>query len=109
MSDYLKYRGKCKEMVDAAVAAEPSLRAVRGHYHCPIWGPQEHWWTEDSKGHIIDPSAKQFPSKGIGKYVEFDGFIPCAECGKVVSEEDARINGRYAFCSTQCNMRFVGL
>ena len=36
-SDYLKYRGKCKEMSEALVANNPALRLVRGHYWCPIW------------------------------------------------------------------------
>ena len=34
MSDYLEYRGKCKEMAEQAVVDDPSLRIVRGFYHC---------------------------------------------------------------------------
>lgn len=37
-SDYAKYRGKCKEMSEEAVAQDPSLRLVRGYYHCPFSG-----------------------------------------------------------------------
>jgi len=34
---YDKYRGKCKEYCDAAVAADSTLTLVRGHYWCPVW------------------------------------------------------------------------
>jgi hypothetical protein len=109
ISDYMKYRGKCKEMVDEAVKNDPSLTAVRGHYICPFWGEQAHWWTVKIDGTIYDPTCKQFPSKGIGEYIPFDGTIACAECGTLVREEEADIDGRYAFCSLKCHMRFVGL
>jgi hypothetical protein len=33
-SDYMKYRGKCKEMSEALVKENPKLRLVRGHYYC---------------------------------------------------------------------------
>ena len=62
-TDYSKYRGKCKQFVDEPVAKDTSLRAVRGYYHCPIWGKQAHWWAEDKDGKIIDPTVKQFPQK----------------------------------------------
>lgn len=111
MSDYQTYRGKCNEMVDTLVVANPTLTAVRGHYFCPIWNREEcHWWAVDQVGTIIDPSAKQFPSKGHGIYTPFDGRIPCAECGGEMMEEDvARFEGNHGFCSTKCAMRFVGL
>lgn len=108
-SNYMKYRGKCKEMVNAAVLADPTLRAVRGYYHCPLWGKQEHWWAEKPDGTIVDPTAKQFPSGGLGEYEEFDGVLHCSECGKQIKEEFATFYGNYCFCSTKCNMRFVGL
>lgn len=110
LTDYQKYRGKCREMSEAACAADPSLRLVRGHYFCPIWNTEEqHWWTVRPDGQIFDPTKDQFPSKGMGIYTEFNGVVECAECGKEVLEKDARIDGRYTFCSTRCNMRFVGL
>lgn len=108
-SDYMKYRGKCKELSEAAVALDPALRLVRGTYWCPMWGNQAHWWCEKSDGTIIDPSAKQFPSKGMGEYTEFNGVCECAECGKEVMEEEASFESRYAFCSDRCKLRFVGL
>lgn len=110
MSDYMTYRGKCKEMSEAAAAADQTLTVVRGHYYCPIWNTDEpHWWCVKPDGQIVDPTAKQFPSAGLGVYTPFDGVVECDECGKEMSEEEAQHHGRYAFCSTQCAMRFVGL
>jgi hypothetical protein len=109
VTDYLKYRGKCKEMSEALVKADPSLTLVRGHYWCPYWGQQAHWWTKDTDGKIVDPTALQFPSKGSGDYVEFDGTVECSECGKEMKEEDASFHGNYAFCSYRCNGKFVGV
>ena len=108
-SDYVKYRGKCKEMSQELVKADPSLTLVRGHYWCYMWGEQPHWWVKDKDGKIIDPTANQFPSKGSGEYVEFNGRVSCSECGKDMDEKEARFDSNYAFCSTRCNMRFVGL
>lgn len=102
MSDYTKYRGRCKEMSEAAVADDPTLRLVRGWYHCPIWGKQPHWWAERPDGTVVDPSARQFPSKGIGEYEEYDGTIECEQCGRVVAEADAYFDGHHAFCSYSC-------
>lgn len=107
--DYIKYRGKCKEMSEALVADDPTLQLVRGWYHCPIWGKQEHWWCKTPEGKIIDPTARQFPSKGIGEYEEFAGIFSCAECGTDVKEENAIFESNYVFCSGRCVCRFVGL
>ena len=109
-SDYLKYRGKCKSLSEQWVAEHPEYRLVRGYYFCPIWNNEDaHWWTVAQDGTIYDPSKDQFPSKGMGIYTEFDGTVECAQCGKTIQEEDARFDSRYAFCSGDCNMRFVGL
>ena len=108
-SDYLTYRGKCKEFVDKAIEEDSTLIAVRGYYHCPIWGKQSHWWCKKEDGTIVDPTARQFPSKGIGDYEEFDGIVECSQCGKRMKEHEASFESNYAFCSTKCNMRFVGL
>ncbi len=108
-NDYNKFRGKCKELSEALVASNPTLTLVRGHYWDYMWGEQPHWWTKDPNGYIIDPSAAQFPSKGAGDYVEIDGNVECAECGKKLKEEDAIFESRYAFCSSKCLLRFVGL
>jgi len=110
-SDYSKYRGKCKEMSEILVNKNPDLELIRGYYFCPIWCREEqHWWCKSkTTGKIVDPTAKQFGSKGHGLYREFDGTVECSHCGEIIKEEDARIEGRYAFCSIKCNMRFVGL
>ena len=109
MSNYSKYRGKCKEYVDAAIKKDPTLKAIRGHYYCWLWGKQAHWWCEREDGTIYDPTVKQFPIPHIGEYVPFDGYIECEHCGKRVKEEDAKFCNRYALCSTACCMRLVGL
>lgn len=109
MSDYLEFRGRCRELAEAAVRADPTLTLTRGHYWCPLWGKQEHWWAVRPDGSIHDPSKAQFPSKGLGDYLPFDGFVECAECGKKLLEDEARYDSRYAFCSTLCHGRFVGV
>jgi hypothetical protein len=109
-SNYMKYRGKCKEMSEELVKNDPTLRLVRGFYYCPFWGEQGHWWTVNKNGDIIDPTAKQFPSGGItGEYVEFDGIVYCEECGKEMKEEDVQFAGNYPLCSTRCYGRLVGI
>jgi hypothetical protein len=109
-SDYEKYRGKCKEMSEALVTEDSTLRLVRGHYWCPIWNTEEpHWWCVKEDGTIVDPTAKQFGSKGCGEYTEFDGNITCEECGKQVLEEDAQFMGQHPVCSYSCGARLVGI
>jgi hypothetical protein len=112
MSDYKKYRGTCKEAVDALIESDSSLKAVRGHYFCPLWGTDEpHWWAVNSSGEIIDPTCKQFPSNGHGIYTPFNGMCECAQCGKEFPEdaEYANFHGNYAFCQYLCFGRFVGV
>ena len=110
-SNYQKYRGKCKEFCEELVKKCPDLRMVRGHYWDPIWNRDEpHWWCVDKDGVINDPTRFQFPSGGVAEYyTEFDGNVDCAECSKTMKEDDASFYGNYAFCSSKCTMRFVGL
>lgn len=109
-SNYSKYRGKCKEYCEKAVAENPTLTMVRGYYFDPIWNTEEqHWWTVNPDGEIYDPTVKQFPSNGVGIYTEFDGNITCEECGKIVKEEDGQGIGSFMVCSTSCACRLVGL
>ena len=108
-SNYIKYRGKCKEFAEKACEENPELTLVRGHYHCPIWGKQAHWWTVLPDGTIYDPTVKQFPSGGIGDYVPFSGVIPCSNCGKEKPKDEMDLQGNYAFCSYKCYGQFVGV
>lgn len=108
-TDYSLYRGKCKEMSEELVKNDPTLKLVRGYYHCPFWGKQEHWWTVKEDGTIVDPTAKQFPSKGYSEYEEFNGILNCSECGKEMKEEEASFDSNYCFCSYECHGRFIGL
>jgi hypothetical protein len=109
-SNYLKFRGKCKELSEEACNTDPTLTLVRGHYFCPIWNREmAHWWTVRTDGTIHDPTKLQFPSAGGGIYTPFNGQVICAHCGKDVPEIDAHFDSNYGFCSVACNMRFVGL
>ena len=97
-------------MSEAALLAAPTLTLVRGHYYCPVWNIEEpHWWCVKPDGTIVDPTALQFGSKGLGIYTPFDGIVPCSECGKPMSDEEAIFASNYAFCSNRCYGRFVGL
>lgn len=109
-NDYRQFRGRCKELVEAAISEDPTLTAVRGHYFCPIWNSNEpHWWAVAPDGTIVDPSARQFPSNGMGIYEPFSGLVECAQCGNEIKEDEADIHGNYAFCSGWCHGRFVGV
>ncbi|SRR6266478_7141656 len=109
-SDYLKFRGKCQQMSEAAIAADPTLKLVQGWYYCPIWNrEEEHWWTVRPDGSIFDPTARQFPSAGKGIYREYIGIFVCAECGKEYPEAEDNLQGRYHCCSYHCAGRLVGL
>jgi hypothetical protein len=109
--NYLTFRGRCKELSEAACALDSTLTLVRGHYYCPVWNSrEEHWWTARPDGSIYDPSAGQFPSAGLGLYEPFDGFVECANCGAPMREEEVKhTDSRYAFCSYLCHGRFVGV
>ena len=108
-SNYMKYRGRCKEFCEKAIQEDPTLTLVRGHYFDFAWGEQPHWWTVREDGSIYDPTALQFPSQGKGEYVPFNGIFQCSECGKDVKEEEADIEGNFVFCSMLCHGRFVGV
>jgi hypothetical protein len=78
--------GACHEATDRMVAAFPELRQVRGYYVDRRWGEREHWWCVDPAGQVVDPTARQFPSRGYGEYVELDPTArqptgKCPECG----------------------------
>lgn len=106
---YIKYRGKCKELAEQAVEQDITLTLVRGHYWCPFWGLQPHWWCVTPDGDVYDPTAAQFPSNGEGDYIPFNGIVECSQCGKETSESEAYLHGNYALCSLECQFRFVGL
>lgn len=110
MNDYMRLRGKCHEMAADACRQDPTLTLVRGFYHCPTWGKQQHWWAARPDGSIVDPTADQFPSKGAGRYEPFDGFVQCDQCLRRVREDSVwRVEGRFAFCREHCYGVFVGV
>lgn len=108
--NYLEFRGRCKELAEEAVCLDPTLTLVRGHYFCPLWNTEEaHWWTTRTDGSIFDPSAKQFPSAGLGIYTPFNGLVSCSNCGKEIPEEETSFESNYCFCSNRCHGIFVGI
>lgn len=109
IEDYALFRGKCKEYCEIELKNDPTLKLVRGHYYCPYWGKQAHWWLIRQDGTIFDPTCRQFPSNGQGEYVEFDGIVHCSECGKEMKEEEAQFESNYCFCSGLCHGKFVGI
>lgn len=108
-SDYMTFRGNCKELAERACAEDSTLRLVRGYYHCPMWGQQAHWWAAKPDGTVIDPTVRQFPTAGAAAtYEEYDGTIECEHCSKVVHEDDAYRVDHHAYCSDQCYARDIG-
>ena len=108
-TNYLKYRGKCKEMSEALCLQDPSLKLVRGHYWCPIWNTEEpHWWCEREDGTIVDPTKLQFPSSGCGEYIHYDGTTTCEYCGKTSKEEDTYFVGHHTYCSYEHYGKHIG-
>ena len=93
--------GKCQEHTEAMAKVFPELTRVRGHYICPTWGRRAHWWLVASDGQIVDPTATQFPSCGLGDYEPWNDTAPeptgkCMECGGYC------YGGRVA-CSRECD------
>jgi hypothetical protein len=109
MSDYLKFRGKCKEYSELACQNDSSLVLCRGYYYCPIWNKQmQHWWTVRPDGSIFDPTKDQFPSKGNGIYELFSGVVDCCMCDETISEDQIYKSGSWGVvCSGRCYGRLV--
>ncbi len=92
--------GKCAEITLAMCKAFPELKRVRGHYYDFVWAERAHWWCVDPNGIVIDPTAAQFPSKGLGFYDEHVKGDPeptgkCMNCGAYCFNEQL-------FCCDQC-------
>ena len=97
--------GECAKRTFEMQARFPELIRVRGEYLCMIWGSREHWWLKTTKGEIIDPTAKQFPTLGNCEYLERDESLPeptgtCPNCG------DYCYTHRTC-CSDQCHKEYV--
>lgn len=107
VTNYMKYRGKCKEMSEALVAEDPSLRLAKGFYYAAGWGPQGHWWCVKPDGTIVDPTKLQFPCEGRGHYEEIDEntVTQCAACDNAVTEKTAHYaHANELYCSYECCM-----
>lgn len=107
-TEYLKYRGKCKELSEKYIQDHPEYEIIKGWYWCPFWGKQQHFWTRHKKTkEIVDPSKNQFPSKGMGEYIEYDGMLECEYCGTSIHEEDVYFVDHHVYCSYTCYGRDV--
>lgn len=107
-TNYQIFRGKCKEACEALLIALPELELVRGHV-IQIDGQKDpHWWLRSHQGTIVDPTVAQFTC-GVMEYVEFDGYVNCAECGKRLHEKETLFHGNYPVCSDACALALVGL
>lgn len=64
----------CSSFTHAMAAQFPELRKVAGFYFAADSGAPygEHWWLEDARGVVVDPTADQFPCAGRGRYVRYD-------------------------------------
>jgi hypothetical protein len=101
--------GMCKAISTSMHEEFPELRLVRGHYSADFFdgdGAKEwpHWWLEDAKGVVIDPTVAQWPDKGIhGIYVEHTGPEPtgrCVNCGGYCYGPDPIL------CSETCDAEY---
>jgi hypothetical protein len=95
--------GQCKQVTERMAAAFPELRRVRGHYVCPVDGPQPHWWMVTPDGIILDPTKAQFASQSQGVYEPHEGPEPtgtCLNCGTFVFDGTS-------FCNSDCTKEFT--
>ena len=94
--------GRCAEITQEMVAAFPELTRVRGHFNDAVWGRRAHWWLVDRDGSIVDPTAAQFPCKGVGFYEPWpegteEPTGKCLNCGEYAY-------GHQTFCSKICEI-----
>lgn len=97
--------GRCAETTLAMCTAFPELTRVRGHYLCGFWGPREHWWCTAPDGGVVDPTAAQFPSRGLGRYEPWVEGTPeptgkCPNCGGECYDN------KYC-CSAECDSAYA--
>ena len=97
--------GTCAEVTAEMALTFPDLKRVRGHYYCPIWGERNHWWLVTQDGRVFDPTAAQFPSGGLGEYVEWEEGAKeptgmCPQCGEPVYDGGT-------CCSQDCHTAYV--
>ena len=84
---YNKAYGNCEGFSKKMKRKFPELIITKGYYECMVWGRREHWWLQTKDGQIFDPTAVQFPSKGICEYIPWNKDDPqptgkCPQCGE---------------------------
>ena len=102
--------GLCASMTEQMAAAFPELTRTRGYFYDPQIGLRAHWWLVHPDGYIVDPTAKQFPSHGIGMYEPYDESQPepighCLNCGELCYEREG--SDAHQICSPECYRAFA--
>jgi hypothetical protein len=105
--------GQCNHISRKMQAAFPELRIARGAYDCPSWGRRLHWWLVTEDGTVVDPTAAQFPSGGLGRYEEWaDDEVEercpigkCANCGDEIYKSDNAPCDM--ICSEECGRAYT--
>lgn len=102
--------GQCDAATQRMASVFPELTRVRGHYVDGVWGERCHWWLTTRDGTIVDPTAAQFPSAGLGEYMPWsegndEPSGKCPNCGGYVygggtlcSDTCARAYAAYVMC-----------
>ena len=96
--------GQCLDTCLRMQQTFPELRLVSGHYDCPLWGLREHWWLVAPDDAIVDPTAEQFPSRGVmGEYIPKDPKAQeptgrCMQCGAYCYNDESA-------CSDACRRK----
>lgn len=104
--------GQCDRHTKEMASTFPELRRVCGFYYCTHWGRREHWWLVDPVGNVIDPTASQFPSGGLGVYRELSdeeitAEVPigtCANCGGDIYRHSECTS---TVCSKRCYQEYA--
>lgn len=100
-----KLRGLCKDFSERLIEQFPELKLVRGHYHCPyLKKPDPHWWCETPEGSVVDATAEQYLSFGMGHYEPWpeEKSLPTGKCPNC-----SAYTYHYATCcSTECHNEY---
>lgn len=113
VKDRTEAYGACASITRKMWEAFPfELRRVRGFYYCTFWGRREHWWLVDLNNNVVDPTASQFPSNGMGTYEELtdeevEKCCPVGKCPNCGNELYKDNEYGTEFCNEDCANSYV--